>query len=214
MRRGAKICYHSPHQAMSTVPAPFGAEYFDRFYESKATRVYGEREIARLARGVTGMIGWLGGDLRSVLDVGAGSGLWRDWFASHKPSVRYRSTDVSAYACERYGHEQRDITRWRARERFDLVVCQGVLQYLDDEGAERAIDNIAAMCRGFLYLEVVTVRDLREACDTTRTDADVHARTGSWYRARLSKHFTTLGCGLHYCKSGPLVFYELEKATP
>ena len=127
---------------MSNAPAPFGADYFDRFYESKATRVYGEREIARLARGVTGMIAWLGGDLHAVLDVGAGSGLWRDWFAAHKKSSHYRSTDVSAYACERYGHEQRDITRWRARERFDLVVCQGVLQYLPTADAERAIENI------------------------------------------------------------------------
>jgi hypothetical protein len=192
--------------------APFGAEYFDRFYESKATRVYGKREISRLARGVTGMIGWLGGDLRSVLDVGAGAGLWRDWFAAHKKDVRYRSTDVSPYACERYGHEQRDIARWQARERFDLVVCQGVLQYLGDEDADRALENMAAMCRGFLYLEVLTARDLVEVCDRSRTDLAVHARPGSWYRARLRKHFTTVGCGLHYRKGGGLVFYELEQA--
>jgi predicted TPR repeat methyltransferase len=192
--------------------APFGPEYFDRFYESKVTRVYGEREIARLARGVTGMIAWLGGDLRAVLDVGAGTGLWRDWFAAHRKGVRYVSTDVSAYACERYGHEQRDIARWRGRARFDLVVCQGVLQYLTDDEAAQAIENMAAMCRGFLYLEVVTARDLREACDTARTDTSVHARPGAWYRARLREHFTTLGCGLHYRKGGPLVFYELEQA--
>jgi cyclopropane fatty-acyl-phospholipid synthase-like methyltransferase len=190
----------------------FDAAYFDRFYESRATRVYGAAEIARLARGVTGMIGWLGGDLRSVLDVGAGVGLWRDWFAAHRKDVRYRSTDVSAYACQRYGHEQRDIARWRARERFDLVVCQGVLQYLGDEDAAHAIENIAAMSRGFLFLEVVTARDLREACDMARTDGAVHARAGAWYRARLGEHFTTLGCGLHYRKGGPLVFYELEQA--
>ncbi len=194
--------------------APFGQAYFDRFYESKATRVYGEREIARLARGVTGMIGWLGGDMRAVLDVGAGTGLWRDWFAAHKKGVRYVSTDVSAYACERYGHEQRDITRWRGRERFDLVVCQGVLQYLADEDAAQAIENMAAMCRGFLYIEVITARDLREACDTARTDVAVHARPGAWYRARLGAHFTMLGCGLHYRKGGRLVFYELEQAGP
>ena len=199
---------------MARDPAPFGAAYFDRFYESKTTRVYGEREVRRLARGVTGMIGWLGGDLHSVLDVGAGSGLWRDWFAARRPSVRYRSTDTSAYACERYGHERRDIARWRARQQFDLVVCQGVLQYLPDDDAESALENIAAMCRGFLYLEVVTQRDLRDACDTQRTDVEVHARTGAWYRARLRKHFTMLGCGLHYKKDGPLVFYELEQASP
>ena len=193
---------------------PFGAEYFDRYYESKATRVYGPAEIGRLARGITGLVAWLGGDLHAILDVGAGTGLWRDWFAAHKKDARYVSTDVSAYACERYGHEQRDITRWRSRERFDLVICQGVLQYLDDDGAARAIANIAAMCRGFLYLEALTQKDLAEACDRERTDAAVHARTGAWYRARLTEHFTVLGCGLYYKKDGPLVFYELEQAGP
>src|SRR3954469_16887009 len=121
--------------------SPFGAEYYGRFYESTATRVHGKREIARLARGVTGMIAWLGGDLREVLDVGAGTGLWRDWFAQHRKDTRYLSIDVSEYACRRYGHEQRDISSWRSERRFDLIVCQGVLQYLDDDAAERAVAN-------------------------------------------------------------------------
>jgi hypothetical protein len=125
--------------------------------------------------------------------------------------VRYRSTDASAYACERYGHERRDVARWRARERFDLVVCQGVLPYLDDGDCARAIANLGAMTRGFLYLEAITARDLREVCDREKTDVKVHARTGTWYRRELAKHFVPLGCGLHYAKDGRLVFYELER---
>ena len=39
--------------------------------------------------------------------------------------------DVSPHACARWGHELRDVSRWRARERFDLIVCHGVLHYLD-----------------------------------------------------------------------------------
>jgi hypothetical protein len=190
----------------------FDAAYFDRFYESKKTRVHGEAQVSRLARGVTEMIAWFGGDLRSALDVGAGPGLWRDWFRANRKDVRYVSTDVSAYACKRYGHVQRDITQWRSHERFDLIVCQGVLPYLSNEDAERAIDNIAAMCRGFLYLEAITARDLREVCDQEATDVAVHRRPGGWYRKRLGKHFETIGCGLYYVKDGPLVFYELEKA--
>src|SRR5690348_5635869 len=115
-----EICYDRAHAAMDRKASPFGPEYFDRFYESRATRVHGKQEIARLARGVTGMIGWLGGDLHAVLDVGAGPGLWRDWFAAHMKETRYLSTDVSEYACQRYGHEQRDIARWRSKSRFDL----------------------------------------------------------------------------------------------
>jgi hypothetical protein len=197
---------------MSANTKRFGARYFQRFYESSRSRVYDGAKVANLARGVTGLVAWFGGPLRSVLDVGAGTGLWRDWFAEHMPRVRYLSTDASAYACERYGHEQHDIATWRAQERFDLVVCQGVLPYLDDRACRTAVANIAAMARGFLYLEAITSRDLREVCDRTKTDITVHARSGAWYRRALARSFTPIGCGLHYVKRGPLAFYELERA--
>ena len=199
----------------TTTSEAFDAAYFKRFYGSRATRVYGKEQVSHLARGVTEMIAWLGGELRTVLDVGAGAGLWKQWFARHKPHVRYRSTDVSAYACERYGHEHRDLATWRptarARDKFDLVVCQGVLPYLDDRACKRAIATLGTVTRGFLYLEAITARDLDELCDRTKTDVTVHPRSGAFYRRELAKHFVTLGCGLHYSKSGPLGFYELEQ---
>ena len=176
----------------------FDASYFRRYYESRRSRVYGQDQIAELARGVTGFVRWFGGDVESVLDVGAGTGLWRDWFHENLPAVRYRSVDVSAYACETYGHERRDIARWRGREKFDLVVCQGVLPYLDDEPCERAIANMAGMCRGFLYVEAVTARDLREVVDRSKTDVSVRARPATFYRrllvavARLQGHAARL----------------------
>jgi predicted TPR repeat methyltransferase len=188
----------------------FSKDYFDRFYESPTTRVHGPKEVARLVRGVTSLIDWFGGDLRSVLDIGAGAGLWRDWFRRYRPEVRYVSTDVSPYACEKYGHLPRDISQWRGRERFDLVVCQGVLPYLTHADAARALENIAAMARGFLYLEAITSEDLEEVCDTERTDVAVHRRSGHWYRQHLAKHFRFVGCGLYYANKGSLRFYELE----
>ena len=184
-------------------------------YESKRTRVYGPAEIEHLARGVTAMITWYGGKIRSVLDVGAGTGLWRDWFRANRTgpdAPRYLSTEVSPYACEKYGHELRDISLWRTNERFDLIVCQGVLPYLSDDAAGRAIENMAAMSRGFLYLEAVTKRDLEEVCDRDFTDTTQRARTARWYRTRLDRFFVPLGCGLYYAKTGPLAFYELERA--
>jgi hypothetical protein len=193
-------------------PAQFDQAYYDRYYESKSTRVHGAARIAHAARFVTEFMAWSDARLESVLDVGAGPGLWRDWFAKNKRGVKYRSTEYSAYACERYGHEQRDISAWRAKERFDLIVCQGVLQYLDDDACTAAIDNIGAMARGFLYLEIVTRRDFDEVCDQKLTDGQIHLRTGAWYRARLSKHFRRIGAGLWYAQRGPLLFYELEHA--
>jgi len=189
----------------------FDARYFRRYYESRRSRVYGQEQIGELARGVTGFVRWFGGDIEKVLDVGAGTGLWKDWFCSHMPHVRYRSLDVSAYACDRYGHERRDISRWKAREKFDLIVCQGVLPYLDDEACQRAIANMAAMCRGFLYVEAITSRDLREVVDRSRTDVSVKARPATFYRRLLGRHFESLGCGLYHAKGGDKVFYDLER---
>ena len=189
----------------------FDASYFARFYESPRSRVYGAEQLGHLARATTAMITWLGGELRTVLDVGAGVGLWREWFASNLPRVRYRSTDASAYACSRYGHERRNLATWRARDKFDFIICQGVLPYLSDEDCAAALANMAAMSRGFLYLEAITAHDLSETCDLNRTDGAVHAREGAWYRLELARNFVPLGLGMHYVKTGPLRFYELER---
>ncbi|MDP9152598.1 MAG: class I SAM-dependent methyltransferase [Myxococcota bacterium] len=191
--------------------ARFDARYFRRYYESRRSRVYGPEEIARLAGGITGLIGWFGTEIQRVLDVGAGTGLWGSWFRDHMPEVRYRSIDVSEYACQKYGHELRDIAAWRAREKFDLVVCQGVLPYLDDGSCEKAIANIGAMCRGFLFVEAITARDLRDVCDKARTDTSVRARPAAFYRRLLARDFEAVGCGLFHAKRGDSVFYELER---
>lgn len=190
----------------------FNADYYERYYGSSRTRVHSAHEVDRLCTAVVSFIEWWQHPLETVLDVGAGVGLWGRWFAKKRPKVFYRSTEFSAHACEEYGHEQRDITKWRAKERFDLVVCQGVLPYLDDRGAEDAIDNLAAMTGGFLYLESITKRDLREVCDEGRTDVKVHERTGAWYRKRLGKHFDEVGCGIWCKKDAGVLFYELEAA--
>jgi hypothetical protein len=188
----------------------FDEKYYGRFYESAGTRVHGPKEIGRLATAVTSFLEWWGHPLNTVLDVGAGTGLWRDWFKKNRPSAKYRSTEYSAYACKKYGHEQRDISQWRAKERFDLIVCQGVLPYLDDDACARAIENIAAMTGGFLYLEAITKRDMKEVIDDAKTDVKVHGRTGTWYRARLREHFTEVGAGLWAKKDASVLFYELE----
>ena len=193
-----------------TAPS-FDASYFRSYYESRRSRVYGSEQIADLARGVTGFVQWFGGRIDRVLDVGAGTGLWGDWVRASLPEASYRSIDVSEYACTKYGHEHRDISRWRARTKFDLVICQGVLPYLDEEACTKAITNIAAMCRGFLYLEAITDRDLRDVCDRSRTDITVHARPATFYRRLLARAFEPVGCGLHHIKGGEQVFYELER---
>ncbi|BDG06893.1 class I SAM-dependent methyltransferase [Anaeromyxobacter paludicola] len=190
----------------------FDAAYYARFYRGPR-RVSSPRAVARLAGAICALADYHDLPLERVLDVGAGPGLWRDWFRRHRPGARYRSVDVSPHACERYGHERRDVSRWRSRERHDLVICQGVLQYLDDADCARAIENLGAMSRGLLFLEALTRRDLSEVVDRSASDVAVHLRTGAWYRARLARAgFRQLGAGLWVARRGGLPLFELEAA--
>jgi SAM-dependent methyltransferase len=189
----------------------FDAFYYRRFYRGP-DKAHGPREVAHLAEGVLGMCSWWGVRVRTVLDVGAGPGFWRDWLTARRPNVTYRGIDVSEYACRTYDHEQADIVTYKTRNRFDLIVCQGVLQYLGEDSAAAAITNMGQLTRSMLYLEVPTADDFRLVVDPERTDLAVHRRTGEWYRNRLDPFFIELGCGLYYSRLGPVPFYELERA--
>lgn len=188
----------------------FDAEYYRRYYEDPRTRIYDRERHTHLIEGVLGLIGWLGWPLSSVLDVGAGVGWWKDWLGKHRPDVRYLGTEMEPSICKRYGHLQADLTTWRSDDRFDLVICHGVLPYVDDAGLPQAIENLAAMCEGFLYLEAITKRDIAGNVDTELTDTRVHHRPASVYRKLLARHFRQVGAGLWAKRDAPVVFYELE----
>jgi hypothetical protein len=53
----------------------FDKSYYSRFYGNAP--VHTPARVANLAMAVTGMFGWWGLRLRTVLDVGAGPGYWR-----------------------------------------------------------------------------------------------------------------------------------------
>jgi hypothetical protein len=188
----------------------FDASYYRRFYGRSP--VHDARRIGQLASGVLSLAAWWRIPVRSVLDVGAGRGFWRDAVAAIKPSIRYRGLDVSEHACRTFGHELADLTTWRPRRPSDLVVCQSVIQYLDDRAATEAIGTLAEACRGLLFIEVPTVADLGTTVDPAGTDLEVHWRTGAWYRTRLHVHFTEIGGGLWLSHTSDAVLFELERS--
>jgi 2-polyprenyl-3-methyl-5-hydroxy-6-metoxy-1,4-benzoquinol methylase len=149
----------------------FDEAYYHRFYENPTTRVHSSEEHANLAQFVFSFAKWNKQEVKSVLDIGAGVGHWKDWIAKHEKSVKYTGTEVSAAMCKKHGYEHRDIARWRDRKKYDLIVCQGVLQYLPDPDVAPAVANIAAMAKGLVYLEITTRGDLRENTDRTRTSS-------------------------------------------
>ena len=190
----------------------FDEAYYHRFYENPKTRIYGPKEHANLAQYVFSFARWNDIPVQSVLDIGAGIGLWKNWISKNAKEVEYTGTEVSQVMCKKHGYQHRDIARWRDRRKYDLIICQGVLQYLPDPDVAPAVANIAAMSRGLVYVEVTTRQDLRERCDTTRTDTDIYVRNGSYYRGILSKHLLSVGCGLWWAKDRPPPFFELEMA--
>jgi len=191
-----------------TSPDYFDEAYYRRFYGGRP--VHDRRQIASLATAVTALATWWKLPIRSVLDVGAGKGYWKDWFANAQPRVRYHGLDVSPHACKRYGHELGDISVWEPPRAFDLVVCQSVLQYLDGDACARAITVLARACSGMLYLEVPTESDRVDVVDVEQTDMEVFWRTGAWYRRRLDPLFVEVGAGMWIARPAPLAFFELE----
>ncbi len=192
--------------------AQFDQAYYDRFYLSAKTRVVTPDEHAQLARFVFSFAKYNGIEVHRVLDIGAGVGLWKHWIEKHAKTAEYTGTEVSKVMCDKHGYLNRDIARWRDREQHDLIICQGVLQYLPDPDVAPAVANLAAMSRGLLYLEVTTRLDLRERTDTQRTDQNIFVRNGSYYKGILQKHFVQVGCGLWWVRELPPPFFELEMA--
>jgi SAM-dependent methyltransferase len=188
----------------------FDEAYYHRFYESPKTRVVSSDEHAALAEFVFAFARWNRVEVKSVLDIGAGVGLWKQWIAKNHKGVQYTGTEVSQAMCKKHGFLHRDIARWRDRKKHDLIICQGVLQYLPDPDVAPAIANIASMSRGLVYVEVTTRGDLRERCDLERTDQDIFVRNGSYYRGILNKHLLSVGAGLWWVKDRDVPFYELE----
>ncbi len=189
----------------------FDKDYYARYYEDPRTRVASRADAQRLGSFVASYLGYLGQPVRSVLDLGCGLGHLRKVMAREFPQATYTGVERSEYLCERYGFEPGSVVDWKSRRRYDLVVCQGVLQYLTRAQAVAAIDNLGRLCRGCLYLEALTKEDWAEACDRRRTDSAVYLRPASFYRRELRKSFSPAGGGLFVHERSPAVLYALEK---
>lgn len=185
----------------------FNSSYYQRFYGKDGA--HDAEKISDLATAVHHMCAWWGAPVTSVLDIGAGMGMWRDWYRNNYPNVTVRSIDVSEHACSTWGHECHNIVDWRPRGKYDLVICHSVLQYLSNTDFIAAIENMAASTRYVLYLELPTKWDYENVVDPSGTDLQVHQRSAQWYRKHLQEHFRQVGAGLWTPLQG-LPMYELE----
>jgi 2-polyprenyl-3-methyl-5-hydroxy-6-metoxy-1,4-benzoquinol methylase len=190
--------------------APFGREYYQRYYHDPRTAVTSRGEMRARARLIAAGCEHLGLPVRRILEAGCGTGLLRAQLRRLLPRAQYLALEASEYLCQRYGWQHGRIEDYRTGTPFDLLVCYDVLQYLDSAAAARALANFSRLCRGALYFSALTRHDFKHNCDVTRTDPDVHLRSARWYRTRLTPRFREAGLGLWVRRGAPLTLWELE----
>lgn len=189
----------------------FDKNYYDRYYRDPETRVASQESVQVLADFVCSYLIHIGQPVEHVIDLGCGLGYWQAAIREHFPAASYVGVEYSEYLCEAYGWTQASAVDFKSRHKADLLICQGVLQYLPDPACERAIANFARLGRGALYLEALTRKDWQENVDQKVTDGEVHLRTGGWYRRRLAEHFVNCGGGVYLTDSSPAALFELER---
>lgn len=187
--------------------ARFDAAYYAHFYGALKVAA----GIEPLVRFVGAYLDHLAVPVESILDFGCGEGPWRAPLSRAYPNAEYTGVELSEHACETHGWTRASVVDYAHGRKADLVVCQGVLQYLSKTEARRAIKNLARHTHGALFLEALTQEDWDHNCDQTATDGDVYLRPVAWYRELLAAHFTSCGGGLFLPLDSSVVLFELER---
>ena len=188
----------------------FDAAYYRRFYLRSSTRAVSQAETERRAAVVTSIVSQLERPIRRILDMGCGLGWFKSPLLRAFPNASYTGVEYSRYLCDAMGWQHGSVVDFIGRGQFDLVICCDVLQYLDNSAATTAIDNLARLCRGVMYLHVPTKKDWQTLMDPTGTDQNVYVRSGRWYQQRLRKHFVHVGNGVLIRHGTEALQWELQ----
>ncbi|MBM4204703.1 MAG: class I SAM-dependent methyltransferase [Gammaproteobacteria bacterium] len=186
----------------------FDAAYYRRFYYDPATRAATPEYAKRQAKFISSYLRLIELPVNSVLDMGCGVGRVLKALGREFPGVRLTGVEYSEYLCQRHGWHQGSVTYWSGRT-HDLVICNDVLGYLGNADCTRAINNLARLTRGALYLGALTRED-HTIVDTDRTDPDQHLRSLAWYRRHMRPHFTAIGGGLFLRKPLKVPMWALD----
>ena len=189
--------------------------YFERWYHNRRTRVNTHAEVRRkVSIAVATAEYFLRRQLRTVLDIGCGEAPWLSHLRALRPRVTYSGLDSSEYVVERYG-AQRNIRQASFGDlpslgllSYDLVVCADVMHYVDDRELRAGIAEIARVCEGAAFVEVLTAED-----DVIGDLDAFNFRPAAWYRNAFRKvGMTQVG---PYCWLSPQLreeAAELERA--
>jgi SAM-dependent methyltransferase len=137
----------------------------------------------------------LGRPVHSVLDVGCGEGNWHPLLMTRRPRLRYTGVDPSEYAVRRWGKRRNihlgSVDNLGVDGGFDLVLCCGVLNYLDPPVLTSGLRHIAQHVDGVAYLDMYTAGD-----EVTGDTRGAKRRSASWYRDLIRQAGLT-PCGMH-----------------
>ncbi len=150
-------------------------------------------------------------EVRSVLDIGAGEGVWREEIKRQRPRVTYLGLDPSEYVVARYGKRRNirlgafeDLPKLRLGGPFDLIVCADVLQYIATADVKRGMRTIARMLGGVAFLEAYTKGD-----DMEGDLEGWHERSKQEYR-QIIGDAGLVACGLHCYLNSTVADHAVE----
>ena len=183
-----------------TAPRHYDQQYFDKWYRNPRYRVKSSQELARQVALVVSAAEYvLARPLHTVLDVGCGEANWLAPLRRLRPRIQYTGVDSSEYVVSRFGASRNirlgtidSLDRMRLRKEYDLILCVGMLNYLDPAQLRTGLAHLYELANGVVYLELFTSVDRGVFGDTRGT----RLRTPAWYRARI-REARFLSCGLH-----------------
>ena len=128
-----------------------------------------------------------------ILDIGCGIGRWAENLINNMDS--YVGIDYSKgfieYAKEKYKSNDSiefyemsllDITNDLLSKKFDLIICTGVLMYVNDADLLNILANVKQMLGGYFYIqESISIMDKRLTLDNFKSEA-LNANYSAIYR--------------------------------
>jgi 2-polyprenyl-3-methyl-5-hydroxy-6-metoxy-1,4-benzoquinol methylase len=173
--------------------------YFTKWYRDPRTRVHSPDSVRRKIRLAAGVAEYfLGRKLRSVLDIGAGEGVWGTELRRMRPGLRYVGVDPSEWVVARHGKRRgirlgsfEQLAELQLGRGYDLIVCADMLQYVPTDALKRGVRHIATLLGGVAFLEAYTTGDEMEG-----DLEDWHPRSKSQYR-RIFADAGLVACGVH-----------------
>jgi SAM-dependent methyltransferase len=183
-----------------TATRPYDQRYFDKWYRNPRYRVKSSHELTRQVTFVVAATEHLlGRSVRTVLDVGCGEANWLAPLRRLRPRVQYTGVDTSEYVVSRFGASRNvrlgaidTMDQLRLRKDYDLILCVGMLNYLEPAQLRAGLANLYQLAQGVVYLELFTSADRGVFGDT----GGAWLRSPTWYRARI-REARFIPCGMH-----------------